>query len=452
MFRRALTRFLRLVANTFFRRIEVVGSEHIPGHGAVIFAGNHPNALVDGLLLISRATRSPIHFLGNAKLWRVPLLSRVLDALGTVPVYPREDHGSEASNEAAFRRVHQTLAEGGCIAIFPEGISHAGSQLTTLKTGTARMAFGAASRAGVRVAIVPFGLTYVNRHRFRSQALLHFGEPLVIDDERLSAYLSDEYRAVRQLTDELRERLLCLTLNAPDWDTLRFIHTARRLYKPRSAELTPESYVELSRRFVDHYNTFADEPEIQRLRSEIEDYQAQLDLLGLQDYQLSHPLSLNTAMKRIAWRSCLVILLSPLAVPGALILLPVAWLAATVGSRLSYDFDDIATLKVATAVLLLLLIYLSITLWVGIGVGWGWALVTLLLIPASFFATLFVLEQQAQLLASMRRILRFARLGEEIGALKARREALVKSVRSTADSYADPTIQRMFDTGDFRSP
>ena len=58
MLRRALTRFLSLVANTFFRRIEVVGAENVPDIGAVILAGNHPNALVDGLLLISQVDRS----------------------------------------------------------------------------------------------------------------------------------------------------------------------------------------------------------------------------------------------------------------------------------------------------------------------------------------------------------------------------------------------------------
>ena len=126
-------------------------------------------------------------------------------------------------------------------------------------------------------------------------------------------------------------------------------------------------------------------------------------------------------------------------------------MAASIGSWFSYDFDDIATLKVATAVLLLLLIYATLTIGIGVSLGWGWGALTLLLVPASFFATLFVLERQTQLLASVWGIVRFARLGEEIRALRARREELVKSVRLAADNYADPTIRRMFDTGDFRS-
>ncbi len=452
MLYRGLVRFLSLVASTFYRRIEVVGLENVPPRGAVIFAGNHPNALIDGLLLISLAERSPIHFLGNATLWRFPILSRLLEALGAIPVLRREEHGSDADNRGAFERVDDVLASGGCVAIFPEGISHTDSRLATLKTGTARMALHAAAHRDAEVAIVPFGLTYLDRHRFRSQVLLHFAAPMPVDEARLKAYESDEMETVRQLTAELGERISRVTLSAPDWSTLRFIHAARRLYKPISAILTPASYVDLSRRFVERYALFAEEPDMQRLRTEIEEYQAQLDVLGLKDYQLSHLVSASIAMKRIIWRTTLVTVLFPLALPGASILLPTAWLAATVGSRFSYDIDDIATLKLVTAVPVLLSTYVLVPIMAGIGFGWVWAIVALLLLPASFFATLFVFEKQAQLLISIRSLFRLARLSGDIEALVARRETLVIAVRTAVDHYADPTIRRIFDARDFSDP
>ena len=452
MFYRGFVRFLSLVASTFYRRIEVLGAENVPADGAVIFAGNHPNALIDGLLLISLAHRSPIHFLGNAKLWGFPILSRLLEALGAIPVLRREEHGADADNRGAFERVDDVLAGGGCVAIFPEGISHTDSQLATLKTGTARMALHAAAHRDTDVAIVPFGLTYLDRHRFRSQVLLHFAAPIPMDKARLEAYGSDEVGAVRQLTAELGEGISRVTLTAPDWSTLRFIHAARRLYKPISARLTPASYVDLSRRFVERYALFAHEPDVQRLRNKIEAYQDQLDVLGLKDYQLSHPVGARIAMKRIAWRTTLAIVLFPLALPGAIILLPAGWLAATVGSRFSYDMDDIATLELVTVVPVLLSTYALVMIMAGIGFGWVWAIAALLLLPASLFATLFVLEKQAQLLISIRSLFQLARLSDDIEALVARREALVTAVRAAVDRYADPTIRRIFDAGDFNDP
>ena len=452
MFYRGFVRFLSLVASTFYRRIEVLGLENVPERGAVIFAGNHPNALIDGLLLISLVDRSPIHFLGNAKLWGFPILSRLLEALGAIPVLPREERGSDADNREAFERVDDVLASGGCVAIFPEGISHTDSRLATLKTGTARMALHAAAHRDTDVAIVPFGLTYLDRHRFRSQVLLHFAAPIPMDNARLEAYGKDEADTVRQLTEELAERISRVTLSAPDWSTLRFIHAARRLYKPVSTRLTPASYVDLSRRFVERYALFAEKPDVQRLRNEIEAYQAQLDVLGLKDYQLSHPVSASIAMRRIVWRTTLAIVLFPLALPGAIILLPVGWLAASVGSRFSYDMDDIATLQLVTAVPVLLGTYALVAILAGMGLGWVWAIGGLLLLPASLFATLFVLEKQAQLLISIRSLFRLARLSGDIEALVARREALVTAVRTAVDRYADPNIRRIFDAGDFNDP
>ncbi len=449
MLYRALVRFLSLVARTFYKRIEVMGLENIPDRGAVILAGNHPNALIDGLLLMCHAGRGPVHFLGNAKLWKIPLLARLLDALGAVPVMRREEHGADADNREAFERVDEVLARGGCMAIFPEGISHTNSQLSALKTGTARMALRAAARPDGYVTIVPFGLTYLDRHRFRSQVLLRFGVPISIDKHRLAAYGKDKSDAVRRLTSDLRGRLSRVTLNAPDWDTLRFIHAARRLYKPMSANLTPSIYVDLSRRFLEHYARFAGEPEIQRLRAEIEAYQTQLDLLGLKDHQLNHPVSAHIAMTRIVWRTALVILLLPLALPGAIVVLPIAWLAAKVSSWYSYDVDDIATLKVTTAVPVLLAVYTLVTIWVGLAFGWGWAILAILLIPVSLFATLFVLEKQARLLVSIRSVFRLAWLRGDIEALGDERKRLVAAVRTAVNRYADPRIRRIFDASDF---
>ena len=449
MLYRALVRFLTLVAHTFYQRIEVVGLENVPARGAVILAGNHPNALIDGLLLMCHARRTPVHFLGNAKLWKIFLLARLLDVLGSVPVVRREDYGPDADNDSAFERVDEILAHGGCVAIFPEGISHTDSQISTLKTGAARMALRAAERRETGVAIVPFGLTYLDRHRFRSQVLLHFGTPMPIDADGLAAYRHDEVQTVRRLTAQLRGRLSRITLNAPDRATLRFIHCARRLYKPVAAKLTPATYVELSRRLVDRYMRIAGEPDIRRLRGDVEAYQSRLELLGLKDHQLSHPVSARNAMTRIVRRMALVIVLLPLALPGAIIVLPSVWLAAAVSSWFSYDVDDIATLKVSTAVPALLATCALITLAAGIAFGWLWAVLAILLLPLSCFGALFVLQKQAQLLVSIRSVFRLASLRGDINALVDDRKQLVATVRTAVDRYSDPDIRRIFDASDF---
>ncbi|MCH8071926.1 MAG: 1-acyl-sn-glycerol-3-phosphate acyltransferase [Proteobacteria bacterium] len=449
MFHRLIISLIRTVANTFFRRIDVVGIENIPAEGPVIFAGNHPNALMDGWLLIAKCERWPLYFLANAKLWNYRMLVPILRATGAVPVYRREDHDGEVDNQQAFEKVYEIIESGKCMAIFPEGISHAESQLVKLKTGTARIALAVAARGKTRVKIVPCGLNYIHRHRFRSQVLIEFGEPIDVGEKWLRDYENKEQDTVRQLTEYLTQALRSVTLNAPDWRTLRFIQTARRLYKPSSADLTPGQYVELSRRFVDSYLLALDDPEMQAFRDEIENYQSRLEMLGLKDYQLRYPVTLGHAFRKIMLRGLMMLALLPLAIPGALVHLPVGWIAATVGERFSYEMDDIATLKVFATILLLPLIYLIIAIVVGMYFGIWWAAVAMIALSFSFVASVRLIEAEAGLFISMLSVLRLTRLGSEVENLRATRTALVNKVRALADRLADPTLPRMFAAQDF---
>ena len=334
------------------------------------------------------------------------------------------------------------------MGIFPEGISHTGSQLVRLKTGTARIALAVAARRKVRVTLVPCGLTYTHRHRFRSQALLHFGEPIVVDEEWLEAYATSEVDTVHAFTDHIAEELAKVTLNAPDWETLRFIHTARRLYKPTSVRLTPGAYVELSRRFVERYLATAADPDIQRLRGDVEDYQAHLDLLGLKDHHLRAPLGVLDAWKGVLWRSAAVIALLPLAIPGAVFHLPVGWVATTAGERLSYDQDDVATLKVITSVLLLPFVYVGAGAIVGFNFGLWWGVAVTTVLPLSFLAFIKVVEVQANMTLATLTNLRLSRFSQEVEGLRTTRSRLVERVRAAADTHADHSLPRMFNGDD----
>ena len=449
MMQRFVILLFQLITNTFFRRIDVVGEENIPSEGPVIFAGNHPNALMDGWLLMARCGRWPLHFMANAKLWKYRLLGRLLNASGAVPVYRHEEHDGKVDNSKAFDKLYEVIERGDCMGIFPEGVSHTESQLTKLKTGAARIALSVAQRGQVKVTIIPCGLNYMHRHRFRSQVLIEFGEPIVVDGEWIDDFKDDERETVRKLTDYLAETLAAVTLNAPDWSTLRFVQAARRLYKPASATLAPSEYVELNRRFVEAYLNMAEEPEPVEFRKAVDDYQSRLDVLGLKDYQLRTKISVGKAFRRLLVRSVSLMLLLPVAIPGVLLHLPVGWLAAYVGDRFSYEEDDIATLKVFASMALLPMLYLLVAFLIGSYFGTVWAILLVVGLTISFSASIWVIEAQATLLASMVSILRRTRLRAEIEDLHATRAELVEKVRLMVDRGYDLDEPRMFSEQDF---
>ena len=123
MSQRLIIWIIRVITNTFFRRIDVVNIENVPIEGPVIFAGNHPNALMDGWLLTAKCGRWPLHFMANAKLWKYRLLAPFLNACGAVAVYSREETDGDVDNAKAFAKLYDVIESGNCMGIFPEGIS-----------------------------------------------------------------------------------------------------------------------------------------------------------------------------------------------------------------------------------------------------------------------------------------------------------------------------------------
>ena len=108
----SLVAFLRLVTRNYVRTIEVVGRDHIPNAGPVIFVGNHPNSLVDPVMITTTCGR-PVHLAARDGLFSMPHLKPILWALGSVPIKRRQDQPGEAKqidNAEAFRALHAVLA------------------------------------------------------------------------------------------------------------------------------------------------------------------------------------------------------------------------------------------------------------------------------------------------------------------------------------------------------
>ncbi len=234
-----LRMFLRLVASVFFRQVEVVGLEHVPGgRPGDLQQGNHLQLVDFDPLLIVVSCGRLVRFAAKDVLFRSPFLRPVLRALGAVPIARRSDHpdarDATAHNELAFDTLIEVLAGGGTVGIFPEGLSHDAPQLARLKTGAARIAAGVCQRHAEQVvAIVPCGLTYMQPRRFRSRVLLQFGAPILVDAARAA-----DADVVAGVTAELDRGLRALTVNAADWDTLRVLDGFRRLLSA-AADLDP---------------------------------------------------------------------------------------------------------------------------------------------------------------------------------------------------------------------
>lgn len=224
-----LARLFGPLADLFYRRSR--SGQPLPETGPVLLVANHPNGLVDPLLMIRDAGR-PVRFLAKEPLFRMPVIGAVLRSLGALPVYRAGDGHDTQKNEATFQAVFEALGRGDAVGIFPEGTSHSDPSLRPLKTGAARMVLGAeAARSfelGVRV--VPMGLLYRDKAIFRSEALTLVGEP--IDARAFRAeHERDPKAAVDALTAAIDRGLRQVTINLERWEDQPVLELAARLWR-----------------------------------------------------------------------------------------------------------------------------------------------------------------------------------------------------------------------------
>jgi 1-acyl-sn-glycerol-3-phosphate acyltransferase len=179
-----------------FYRSETFGRERVPTDRPVIFAANHSNALGDVAVVVASTPKFP-HFLATETWWKRRPVRLLFELGGVLPVRRRADGPDPRGNEETFAVCFRALAAGAHLVIFPEGVMHPEPELLPLKTGAARIAIGASAH-GTEVAIVPVGLVYEERGRWRSHAVVRFGEPIFVDERCDVRALTDRLAAALQ--------------------------------------------------------------------------------------------------------------------------------------------------------------------------------------------------------------------------------------------------------------
>ncbi|HEX8735757.1 MAG TPA: lysophospholipid acyltransferase family protein [Pyrinomonadaceae bacterium] len=417
----------------FFRRIELVNAENLPEKSGLIFVSNHPNALIDPALVFIALPRR-IAFLAKSTLFKMPFLGFLIRAVGALPLYRQQDAGADVSrNQETFNVARELLKSGGAIALFPEGVSHNSPKLLPLKTGAARIALGAASvgreSASLDLRVVPVGLFYTNKTTFRSEALLHFGEPFPVLPVALDAGGQPPKDAVKRLTAQIEEALRRVTLNAESEAELSTARIAAEVFTSTTPE--EENLAErlaLLQKFVAGGRGANDE----NLEKRLAEYDKKLDEHGIEPEflalaQYSKWFIFRQALRRL-WK---LLIFSPLAILGIILHFP----AYQAGKFLAFlqtrkgDYDMASTVKVLASIVLMPVTWIVFAVVLYFYFGWQIALVSL---PFSFlcgYVALRTLEEIAELSGWAKAILLFIRKREKFLRLLAERQKLFEKVK-----------------------
>ena len=326
------------------------------------------------------------------------MLSFLVRAMDCLPVYRRQDEGEDvAKNQEMFIAARKLLARGGTIGICPEGVSHDEPRLRPIKTGAARIALAAVSTGEVAdLKIVPAGLYYTSKTKFRSAVLLYFGKPLEVSPVELEADGNPPRLAVRELSNRIECALREVILDAEHEEALQTITRAERIFSSEAEEEGSESLadeLQLQQRFVKAYQVLREQApdRLRKLEVRMSRFEEELTQAGVDPDDLSPPTSTLDVFTHLITRVLLFLVLIVPATLGALVHYPAYRLGGYLATRFSKNDDDvISTVKIMSAMLLFPLTWL-VAAAAGYQLeGWKFALIAALIIPlAGYVAILF---------------------------------------------------------------
>ena len=233
----------------FYRKCIINNKEESISSGPLIIAANHPNTLMDPLLIAANL-KQRVGFIAKATLFSNGFLKLLFKQLHMIPIRRTVDGDTpeaKAENKRAFEKCYEYLSNKGIILIFPEGNSFHEMKLRPLKTGAARIAleFEALNNFSMNTKILPIALNYSDPALFKKDIIINFGKAITISDYK-ELYLADPKGAVKKLTDDLRERLeniIILTENTEQELLYKKIHS---IYRNRLTENLKTAGAEIS--------------------------------------------------------------------------------------------------------------------------------------------------------------------------------------------------------------
>ena len=367
-----IQKIVRIIVETFFRRARVSGLENIPKDRGGLIISWHPNGMIDPALIFSSFPKR-IVFGARHGLFAWPLLGKVIKELGTVPIYRGQDvkkwslEEQRAKNAESLELMATAISAGSFSALFPEGISHDSPFVHSLKTGAARIYYQARAQGkdDKPPVIIPVGLHYDRKQRFRSNVLVHFHPPMEIPEalDRLPSP-EEEKSFQKGLTHEMEKVLTEVIFATESWEVHQIIHCAVSLIasERRKRAGNTKGHIPIQERvlgFSRIWHAYQTQkilaPEkCKRLLEDVEEYRKDLDAVGITSSELDT--SPRIFSKRVIVLGLIQLilytfLLPPFVLVGYLINFPTTLIIKYLSIRYSTEYKDQASVKLFTSII-----------------------------------------------------------------------------------------------------
>ena len=387
-----LRHYVDLVLRLSYRNIKYVGRERLPKDGAIIFAPNHTNALMDAMVILA-LDRRPKVFVARADIFRNPRIAKILTFCRIMPIMRMRDGIDEVrKNNETIERAVDVLRDKVPFCIFPEGTHQAKYSSLPLSKGIFRIAFQAQElMPDMPLYIVPVGLRYGNFFRFRSTARVQVGEPINVGEfvkQNSDLTPAEQMNTLKDLLDERMKQSIFYIPNDENYDAVYEICAAVVSKQARDFKADPElrklrgldAHFEANNKTVKHLGQIKEnDPELHK----------ELMALGNRASELrrSRRISLSSVsvkfnvFSRIK-RIVLFLLLVPYAIPAAVLTLPMTIICQLLFKKLKdYAFRNSVRYVINLVMWPLLMAIYSAVAYSCL--PWQWALpITIAALPA----------------------------------------------------------------------
>ena len=391
-----LRHYVDYILHISYRKINYNGLENIPDDGAIIYAPNHTNALMDALLILAMDSRPKV-FVARADIFKNPTLAKIFTFLKIMPIMRMRDGLSEVKkNDKTIEKAVDVLKDKVPFCIFPEGQHQAKHSAQPLSKGIFRIAFHAQElMPQMPLYIVPVGLQYGNFFRFRSTINVNVGEAINVGDfiaRNNSLTPQEQMNSIKSLLAERMKSLILYIPNDEDYEaTYEICAAAMRPQRKRLLSSIPKGTIHPN--LVQFKANNITSSIVAKLKEEEPQKAAELLKLGKEAYKMrtSQRISLSSITSRFPYwvrflRFLLFLITLPYCVPASLLALPDVLLCKGAFRLLKdYAFRNSIRYLVNLVVWPLWLLIYSIIAFVFL--PWEWALVgTILMMPAPVIA------------------------------------------------------------------
>lgn len=200
-----------------YRKIIYVGKENIPQDGAIIYAPNHTNALMDALIVLA-LDRKPKVFVARADIFKNKTLAKIFTFLKIMPIMRQRDGLKEVKkNQEIIDKSVDVLRDKIPFCIFPEGTHNTKYSSLPLSKGIFKIAFQAHEiMPDMPLYIVPTGLLFGDFFRFRSTVRVEISKPINVGEFIAQHSELSQQEQINSMKTLLTERIHSSILYIPD--------------------------------------------------------------------------------------------------------------------------------------------------------------------------------------------------------------------------------------------